>query len=129
MVRHAIRTATGRRGEVDRRSFIRMGVLGTAMASAMLMDRDREAGAAAMKRRHVHGAPRAAGLVAGRARARAAARVQLHTFGAFGSAMSDGFITPPIHDGMAAFDMGGGHAPHRAQPRARRGQRRPGRAP
>ena len=31
-----------------------------------------------------------------------------HTFGAFGSAMSDGFITPPIHDGMACFDMGNG---------------------
>ena len=30
------------------------------------------------------------------------------TFGAFGSAMSDGFITPPIHDGMAVFDMGDG---------------------
>ena len=30
------------------------------------------------------------------------------TFGAFGSAMTDGFITPPIHDGMAVFDGGNG---------------------
>jgi hypothetical protein len=28
------------------------------------------------------------------------------TFGAFGSAMSDGFITPPIHDGMGVFEDG-----------------------
>ncbi|MEX0983501.1 MAG: alkaline phosphatase PhoX [Actinomycetota bacterium] len=28
------------------------------------------------------------------------------TFGAFGSAMSDGFITPPIHDGMGTFQDG-----------------------
>jgi secreted PhoX family phosphatase len=31
-----------------------------------------------------------------------------HTFGSFGSAMSDGFITPPIHDGMSCFDVGDG---------------------
>ncbi len=29
-------------------------------------------------------------------------------FAAFGSAMSDGFITPPIHDGMGVFDQPGG---------------------
>jgi secreted PhoX family phosphatase len=28
------------------------------------------------------------------------------TFGAFGSGMSDGFITPPIHDGMGVFEDG-----------------------
>jgi hypothetical protein len=28
------------------------------------------------------------------------------TFGAFGSAMTDGFITPPIHDGMGVFEDG-----------------------
>jgi secreted PhoX family phosphatase len=32
------------------------------------------------------------------------------TFAAFGSPMSDGFITPPIHDGMGVFDqLGGGY--------------------
>jgi hypothetical protein len=36
----------GRRGEVDRRSFIRMGVVGAAMASAALMESDTPAGAA-----------------------------------------------------------------------------------
>ena len=30
------------------------------------------------------------------------------TFAAFGSPMSDGFITPPIHDGMGVFDQPGG---------------------
>jgi secreted PhoX family phosphatase len=31
-----------------------------------------------------------------------------HTLGAFGSPMSDGFVTPPIHDGMGVFDQPGG---------------------
>ena len=32
------------------------------------------------------------------------------TFGSFGSAMSDGFVTPPIHDGMGVFaEPGGGY--------------------
>src|SRR4029077_4926783 len=30
------------------------------------------------------------------------------TFAAFGSPMSDGLITPPIHDGMGVFDQPGG---------------------
>ena len=94
----------GRRGEMDRRKFIRMGVLGTAMASAMLMDRDREAGAAAMKRRTVTGAPRAAGLVEAGPELALPPGFSYTTFGAFGSAMSDGFITPPIHDGMGVFE-------------------------
>jgi uncharacterized protein len=98
----------GRRGEIDRRKFIRLGVLGTAMASAMLMDRDREAGAEAMKRRTVTGAPRAAGLVEAGPELALPTGFSYTTFGAFGSAMSDGFITPPIHDGMAVFDMGDG---------------------
>ena len=41
------------------------------------------------------------------------------TFGSFGSAMSDGFVTPPIHDGMGVFAEPGGGLPDRAEPRAR----------
>ena len=98
----------GRRGEVDRRSFIRAGVIGTAMASAILMERDRHAGAAMLARSTSAVEPRGAGLVAAGAELALPAGFSYHTFGAFGSAMTDGFITPPIHDGMAAFDMGGG---------------------
>ena len=102
-------TAKGGAGQVDRRSFIRMGVLGTAMASAMLMERDREAGAAMLKREHLDGARRAApGWWQPGPELALPPGFSYHTFGAFGSAMTDGFITPPIHDGMAAFDMGGG---------------------
>jgi uncharacterized protein len=98
----------GRRGEVDRRSFIRMGVIGTAMASAVLMERDREAGAAALARTLSTVQPQGAALVAAGAELALPAGFSYHTFGWFGSAMTDGYITPPIHDGMAAFDMGGG---------------------
>ncbi|HYJ60723.1 MAG TPA: alkaline phosphatase PhoX [Actinomycetota bacterium] len=98
----------GRRGEVDRRQFIRMGVLGTAMASAFLMDTDREAGAAMLANNTTTVKPRAAGLVAAGPELALPPGFSYHTFGAFGSAMTDGYITPPIHDGMATFDMGSG---------------------
>ena len=45
-------------------------------------------------------------------RAGAAGGLSYHTFGAFGSAMTDGFITPPIHDGMGCFDAGDGTLAH-----------------
>ena len=98
----------GRRGDVDRRSFIRMGVLGTAMASAMLMERDREAGAAMIAQSTSTVQPRGAGLVAAGPELALPPGFEYKTFGWFGSAMTDGFITPPIHDGMAVFDVGGG---------------------
>ncbi|HEY6567691.1 MAG TPA: alkaline phosphatase PhoX [Actinomycetota bacterium] len=98
----------GRRGMIDRRSFIRAGVIGTAMASAVLMERDREAGAAMLKRGTSSVQPRGAGLVTAGPELALPAGFTYHTFGAFGSAMTDGFVTPPIHDGMAAFDAGGG---------------------
>ncbi len=98
----------GRRGEIDRRRFIRMGVLGTAMGSALLMADDREAGAAALRSRVFSRAPRRAGLTQAGAELALPAGFTYTTFGAFGSAMTDGFITPPIHDGMAAFDGGDG---------------------
>jgi secreted PhoX family phosphatase len=97
----------GRRGEVDRRSFIRMGVVGAAMASAALMDRDAQAGSAMLHQSTSTVRPRSALPAAGPELALPAG-FSYHTFGWFGSAMSDGFITPPIHDGMAAFDMGDG---------------------
>lgn len=98
----------GRRGQIDRRNFIRMGVVGTAMASAVLMDRDREAGAEALHRSTVNQTPRASGLVQAGPELALPSGFSYTTFGSFGSAMSDGFITPPIHDGMAVFDGGDG---------------------
>jgi secreted PhoX family phosphatase len=98
----------GRRGEVGRRSFVRMGVIGAAMGSATLMQTDRAVGAAAMAGRVSSVKARGAGLVAAGPELALPPGFTYHTFGAFGSAMSDGFITPPIHDGMACFDMGNG---------------------
>ena len=100
--------AAGRRGEVSRRTFIRMGVVGTAMASAALMERDRAAGAAMMQSSVQTTASRGPGLVPAGPELALPPGFSYHTFGAFGSAMSDGFITPPIHDGMGAFASGGG---------------------
>jgi secreted PhoX family phosphatase len=98
----------GRRGEVGRRSFVRAGVIGAAMGSASLMATDRAAGAAAMAGRVSTAQVRGAGLVPAGPELGLPPGFSYHTFGAFGSAMSDGFITPPIHDGMACFDMGDG---------------------
>jgi secreted PhoX family phosphatase len=99
----------GRRGEVGRRGFVRMGVIGAAMGSVALMQTDRAAGAASMAGRLTSSAKaRGVGLVKAGPELGLPPGFTYHTFGAFGSAMSDGFITPPIHDGMACFDMGNG---------------------
>ena len=98
----------GRRGEVERRAFVRAGVIGAAMGSAFLMQSDPAAGAATMAKRTSTAKARGAGLVAAGPELALPPGFTYHTFGAFGSAMTDGFITPPIHDGMAAFDMGNG---------------------
>ena len=99
----------GRRGEIGRRAFVRAGVIGAALGSAAVMQSDPAAGVAAMSRR-LSTAPvaRASGLVKAGPELGLPPGFSYHTFGNFGSAMSDGFITPPIHDGMAAFDMGNG---------------------
>ena len=99
-------------GRSSRRRFIRMGVVGTAMASAALMDRDRAAGRRdAGRSLHIDGQPRGGvGLVQAGPELALPPGFSYQTFGAFGSAMSDGFITPPIHDGMAVFDSGGGRS-------------------
>jgi secreted PhoX family phosphatase len=98
----------GRRGEVGRRGFVRMGVIGAAMGSALVMETDPALGAAQMARRTTSTAAKAAGLVKAGPELALPPGFSYHTFGAFGSAMSDGFITPPIHDGMGCFDMGNG---------------------
>ncbi|HEX5018157.1 MAG TPA: alkaline phosphatase PhoX [Actinomycetes bacterium] len=98
----------GRRGSVDRRHFIRMGLLGTAVASAGVMATSPAAGAAMLRDRVRTVRPRTASLTSTGSELALPGGFSYHTFGAFGSAMSDGFITPPIHDGMSCFDMGDG---------------------
>jgi secreted PhoX family phosphatase len=98
----------GRRGEVGRRGFVRMGVIGAAMGSALVMQTDRAAGAATMAARTTSTRATGAGLLKAGPELALPPGFSYHTFGAFGSAMSDGFITPPIHDGMGCFDMGNG---------------------
>ena len=98
----------GRRGQVDRRHFLRLGLLGTAVASAGVMAQSQEAGAAMLRGSLRTVRPTTASLISSGAELALPAGFSYHTFGAFGSAMSDGFITPPIHDGMACFDVGDG---------------------
>jgi secreted PhoX family phosphatase len=99
----------GRRGEVSRRRFIRMGVLGTAMASVALLERDRRAAADLLSGNLRYAEPSAAtGLVQAGPELALPPGFSYVTFGRYGSAMSDGFITPPIHDGMGAFPADGG---------------------
>ena len=99
----------GRRGEIGRRAFVRAGVIGAALSSAAVMQADPAAGVATMARRvSTARVAKASGLVKAGPELGLPPGFSYHTFGNFGSAMSDGFITPPIHDGMAAFDMGNG---------------------
>lgn len=98
----------GRRGQVDRRHFLRLGLLGTAAASAGVMAHSPAAGAAMMQDSLRTTRPRTASLSATGDELALPPAFSYHTFGAFGSAMTDGYITPPIHDGMACFDVGGG---------------------
>jgi secreted PhoX family phosphatase len=93
---------------VARRSFIRMGVVGSAVASAALMDRNLVAGAEMLHSHLRTVRPRAAGLSPAGAELALPAGFTYKTFGQFGTAMTDGFITPPIHDGMGVYDAGGG---------------------
>jgi len=98
----------GRRGQVDRRNFLRMGLLGTAVASAGVMANSPSAGAAMLQSRLRTTAPRTSYLSPTGNELALPGGFSYHTFGAFGSAMTDGYITPPIHDGMACFDVGDG---------------------
>ena len=85
-----------------------MGLLGTAMASAGVMAQSQSAGAALLRNSLRTTAPRTASLAAAGSELALPGGFSYHTFGAVGSAMSDGVITPPIHDGMGCFDMGDG---------------------
>lgn len=98
----------GRRGQVDRRHFLRMGLMGTAVASASVMATSPSAGAAMLQRSLRTTAPRTASLAQAGSELALQPGFSYHSFGTFGSAMSDGYITPPIHDGMACFDVGDG---------------------
>ena len=89
---------------VSRRKFLRMGIIGSAMASAAIMTRDAKAATEFLSSR-----VRSQRVTAGTGLVKAGPELALPpgfsytTFGHFGSAMSDGFITPPIHDGMGVF--------------------------
>lgn len=98
----------GRRGQVDRRHFLRMGLMGTAVASASVMAGSPSAGAAMLQRSLRTTSPRTYSLAQAGNELALPPGFSYHSFGAFGSAMSDGYITPPIHDGMACFDVGDG---------------------
>ena len=78
----------GRRGEVGRRGFVRLGVIGAAMSSAAIMRSDPAAGAAAMTRRlSTVRVAKASGLVKAGPELALPPGFSYHTFGAFGSAM------------------------------------------
>jgi secreted PhoX family phosphatase len=93
---------------VDRRNFLRMGLMGTALASVGVMADSPAAGAAMLKRNLRTVSPSSGSLVAAGPELALPAGFSYHTLASFGSAMTDGYITPPIHDGMACFDAGDG---------------------
>jgi hypothetical protein len=94
----------GRRGTVSRRTFIRTGVIGAAMASAATMARSSAAGAEMLRSIvRTSGASSGTGLVQAGPELALPPGFSYELFGHFGSAMSDGFLTPPIHDGMGVF--------------------------
>ncbi|MEX2101460.1 MAG: alkaline phosphatase PhoX [Actinomycetota bacterium] len=94
----------GRRGSISRRKFIRRGVIGAAMATTAVMTRNNAAGAEMLESIvRTHGGTPGTGLVPAGPELALPPGFSYKTFGWFGSAMSDGFLTPPIHDGMGVF--------------------------
>jgi uncharacterized protein len=94
----------GRRGEIDRRKFLRMGVVGSAVASAAIMGKNPAKAHELLEENLRLGKVTAAGLVEAGPELALPPGFTYKTFGRFGSAMTDGFITPPLHDGMGTFD-------------------------
>ena len=94
----------GRRGEMDRRRFIRMGVLGSAFASAALMQQSPAAARDLLSSSIRFGVPTVDDLVAAGPELALPPGFSYVVFGQFGSAMTDGFITTPLHDGMGVFE-------------------------
>ena len=96
--------------KLDRRRFIQMAAVGAAATATGLGTGIPGASAKTSQRSKARRA--AAGvhpsLVQAGPELALAAGFTYKTFAPFGSAMSDGFITPPIHDGMGVFDQPGG---------------------
>src|SRR4029077_3385529 len=107
----------GGREALDRRKFLRMGMLGTvATAGGFSLVGNMAARAAAedlssriVSKRKVAGGLVQAGpeVAAGVVTAGPGLALQpgftYKTLSLFGTAMSDGFLTPPLHDGMGVF--------------------------
>lgn len=97
----------------SRRDFLRAGVAGSAagavaLSGAPALAKSKEA--RPPKKPHTGGAPTpGGGLVIAGPEIAFLPGFTYTAFGQFGSAMSDGFITPPIHDGMGVFDAGAGN--------------------
>jgi uncharacterized protein len=94
---------------LDRRTFMRAAAAGAAVTASGGL---RLPNAAASTRPAAYHGPRATRVLPSLTQAgpelALPAGFTYKTFAPFGSAMSDGFITPPIHDGMGVFDQPGG---------------------
>ena len=94
---------------LDRRTFMRAAAAGAAVTASGGL---RLPNASASTRSKAYRGPRATRVLPSLTQAgpelALPAGFTYKTFAAFGSAMSDGFITPPIHDGMGVFDQPGG---------------------
>ena len=95
--------------KLDRRTFMRAAAAGAAVTATGGL---RLPNASASSRPKAYRGPRATRVLPSLTQAgpelALPAGFTYKTFAAFGSAMSDGFITPPIHDGMGVFDQPGG---------------------
>ena len=96
----------GGREALDRRKFLRMGMLGTvATAGGFSLVGNMAARAAAedLSSRIVPKRKVASGLVQAGPELALQPGFSYKTLSLFGTAMSDGFLTPPLHDGMGVF--------------------------
>jgi hypothetical protein len=95
---------------IGRRDFLKVGAAAaTGVAFSGLAPSAASAGVRALPRAAAASAvPVIPGLVQAGPELALPAGFTYTTFGAFGSAMSDGFITPPIHDGMGVYAVPGG---------------------
>ena len=101
--------ARARREALDRRKFLRMGMLGTvATAGGFSLVGNVAARAAAedLSSRIVPKRKVAPGLVQAGPELALQPGFSYKTLGLFGTAMSDGFLTPPMHDGMGGLPGG-----------------------
>jgi len=91
----------------SRRDFIQLGLKGAVAASAALAAGGQVVNAAeALALPPGGGRTRSSGLVEAGPELALPRGFRYKTFGRFGSVMSDGFMTPPIHDGMGVFPDG-----------------------